>query len=184
MRNALAGHTNSFHTYSREEALAGIAEAGYRSVELTAVEGWTEHVDLDADTGELRAAPRALRPRAGRALGPFRPHHRGRPGVRHQGGAVVRRLRPPRHEHRHRRPFQPGRGRVAPSWPTSRRLADAGRGGRRRRRARDPRRHHGERRARRCRCWSASATRGSRSPTTRATASSTATSRPSTTSPR
>ena len=55
MRNALAGHTNSFHTYSREEALAGIAEAGYRSVELTAVEGWTEHVDLDADTGELRA---------------------------------------------------------------------------------------------------------------------------------
>jgi L-ribulose-5-phosphate 3-epimerase len=55
MRNALAGHTNSFHTYSREEALAGIAEAGYRAVELTAVEGWTEHVDLDAHTGELRA---------------------------------------------------------------------------------------------------------------------------------
>src|SRR6478736_7629491 len=55
MRNALAGHTNSFHTYSREEALAGIAEAGYRHVELTAVEGWTEHVDLDADAGELRA---------------------------------------------------------------------------------------------------------------------------------
>jgi L-ribulose-5-phosphate 3-epimerase len=55
MRNALAGHTNSFHTYNREEAFAGIAEAGYRSVELTAVEGWTEHVDLDADTAELRA---------------------------------------------------------------------------------------------------------------------------------
>jgi L-ribulose-5-phosphate 3-epimerase len=55
MRNALAGHTNSFHTYGREEALAGIAQAGYRTVELTAVEGWTEHVDLDADTGELRA---------------------------------------------------------------------------------------------------------------------------------
>ena len=54
MRNALAGHTNSFHTYGREEALAGIAEAGYRTVELTAVEGWTEHVDLDADQGELR----------------------------------------------------------------------------------------------------------------------------------
>ena len=55
MRNALAGHTNSFHTYGREEALAGIAAAGYRTVELTAVEGWTEHVDLDADTAELRA---------------------------------------------------------------------------------------------------------------------------------
>ena len=35
MRNALAGHTNSFHTYNREAALAGIAEAGYRTVELT-----------------------------------------------------------------------------------------------------------------------------------------------------
>ena len=55
MRNALAGHTNSYHTHSRDEALAGIAAAGYRTVELTAVEGWTEHVDLDADTGELRA---------------------------------------------------------------------------------------------------------------------------------
>jgi len=39
---------------SRDEALAGIAAAGYRTVELTAVEGWTEHVDLDADTAELR----------------------------------------------------------------------------------------------------------------------------------
>ena len=56
MRNALAGHTNSYHTHTAEEALAGIAEAGYRTVELTAVEGWTEHVDLDADTGELRRA--------------------------------------------------------------------------------------------------------------------------------
>ena len=54
MRNALAGHTNSYHTYTFEEALAGIAEAGYKAVELTAVAGWTEHVDLDADTAELR----------------------------------------------------------------------------------------------------------------------------------
>ena len=49
------GHTNSYHTHTREEAFAGIAAAGFRTVELTAVEGWTEHVDLDADTGELRA---------------------------------------------------------------------------------------------------------------------------------
>jgi sugar phosphate isomerase/epimerase len=55
MRNALAGHTNSYHTHGREEAFAGIAAAGFKAVELTAVEGWTEHVDLDADTGELRA---------------------------------------------------------------------------------------------------------------------------------
>ncbi len=54
MPNPLAGHTNSYHTYSHEEALRGIAEAGFRHVELSAVPGWTEHVDLDADQGELR----------------------------------------------------------------------------------------------------------------------------------
>ena len=49
MENPLAGHTNTYHTYGHEEALAGIAEAGYKHVELSAVPGWTEHVDLDAD---------------------------------------------------------------------------------------------------------------------------------------
>ena len=54
MANPLAGHTNSYHTYSHDQALQGIAEAGYTAVELSAVPGWTEHVDLDADQGELR----------------------------------------------------------------------------------------------------------------------------------
>jgi L-ribulose-5-phosphate 3-epimerase len=54
MANPLAGHTNTYHTYGFDEALAGIAEAGYKYVELTAVPGWTEHVDLDADPGEVR----------------------------------------------------------------------------------------------------------------------------------
>ena len=54
MANPLAGHTNSYHSYSHDEALQGIAEAGYSAVELSAVPGWTEHVDLDADQGELR----------------------------------------------------------------------------------------------------------------------------------
>jgi sugar phosphate isomerase/epimerase len=53
MENPLAGHTNTYHTYGLEEALAGIAEAGYRHVELSAVPGWTEHVDLDADPARL-----------------------------------------------------------------------------------------------------------------------------------
>jgi len=52
--NPLAGHTNSYHTYSHDEALEGIAAAGFKYVELTAVPGWTEHVDVDADKGELR----------------------------------------------------------------------------------------------------------------------------------
>jgi L-ribulose-5-phosphate 3-epimerase len=54
MTNPLAGHTNTYHSYSHDEALQGIAEAGFKHVELSAVPGWTEHVDLDADQGELR----------------------------------------------------------------------------------------------------------------------------------
>src|SRR3982751_1833636 len=54
MAKPLAGHTNSYHTYSHDEALQGIAEAGYKAVELSAVPGWTEHVDLDGDRAELR----------------------------------------------------------------------------------------------------------------------------------
>jgi sugar phosphate isomerase/epimerase len=54
MANPLAGHTNTYHTYGHEEALAGIAGAGYKHVELTAVPGWTEHVDLDADPDDTR----------------------------------------------------------------------------------------------------------------------------------
>lgn len=55
MAPPLAGHTNSYHTYSLDEALQGIAEAGYKAVELSAVPGWTEHVDLDADQSQLRS---------------------------------------------------------------------------------------------------------------------------------
>jgi len=54
MANPLAGHTNTYHTYGHEEALAGIAGAGFEHVELTAVPGWTEHVDLDADPADVR----------------------------------------------------------------------------------------------------------------------------------
>jgi L-ribulose-5-phosphate 3-epimerase len=50
----LAGHTNSYHTYGFDEALAGIAGAGFKGVELSAVPGWTEHVDLDSDPGDVR----------------------------------------------------------------------------------------------------------------------------------
>ena len=49
----LAASTNSYHTYSLEEALTGIAAAGFKSVELTSVPGWTEHVRRDAEVEEL-----------------------------------------------------------------------------------------------------------------------------------
>jgi L-ribulose-5-phosphate 3-epimerase len=52
-KNRLGGHTNTYHTYSLEEALEGIAAAGYKFVELTGVRGWTEHVPLEADAKTL-----------------------------------------------------------------------------------------------------------------------------------
>ena len=54
MPTPLAGHTNSYHTYGFDQALAGIAGAGFKGVELSAVPGWTEHVDLDDDPAAVR----------------------------------------------------------------------------------------------------------------------------------
>ena len=58
MADRLAVSTNSYHSYTFEEALAGIAGAGYTSVELSSVPGWTEHVlrdSTDADLDRVRA---------------------------------------------------------------------------------------------------------------------------------
>lgn len=53
--NPLAGHTGSYYSYSTDEALAGIAAAGFRHVELSAVPGNTDHVDVNADPADIRA---------------------------------------------------------------------------------------------------------------------------------
>jgi sugar phosphate isomerase/epimerase len=53
--NPLAGHTGSYFSYSVDEALAGIAAAGFRHVELSAVPGNTDHVDVHAEPSDLRA---------------------------------------------------------------------------------------------------------------------------------
>jgi L-ribulose-5-phosphate 3-epimerase len=60
LKNRLGGHTNSYHTYSCEEALEGIAAAGFKFVELSAVKGWSEHVPLDADGNTLGGIQRML----------------------------------------------------------------------------------------------------------------------------
>jgi L-ribulose-5-phosphate 3-epimerase len=60
MKNRLGGHTNSYHTYGLEEALEGIASAGFHFVELSAVRGWTEHVPLDADAKTLGKVQRMM----------------------------------------------------------------------------------------------------------------------------
>jgi sugar phosphate isomerase/epimerase len=53
MADRLAVSTNSYHSYSFEEALAGIAAAGFTSVELSSVPGWTEHVLRDSTDDDL-----------------------------------------------------------------------------------------------------------------------------------
>ena len=53
MADRLTASTNSFHPYSLEEALAGIAAAGITSVELSSVPGWTEHVRRSAGPEEV-----------------------------------------------------------------------------------------------------------------------------------
>jgi sugar phosphate isomerase/epimerase len=53
MADRLTFCTNSYHTYTLEECLAGAAAAGYTSIELTSVPGWTEHVRRNATPEEL-----------------------------------------------------------------------------------------------------------------------------------
>jgi L-ribulose-5-phosphate 3-epimerase len=55
MKNILAGHTNSYHTYTLDQALDGISSAGFKYVELSAVRGWTEHVPLEATDAQIDA---------------------------------------------------------------------------------------------------------------------------------
>jgi len=49
----LCVNTNTYHGFSLEEALNGIAKTGFKYVELTAVAGWTEHVLSGMSAGEI-----------------------------------------------------------------------------------------------------------------------------------
>lgn len=53
MKNTIAVHTNSYHGFSVDQALEGIAAAGFRYIELAAVRGWTEHVMPEMPEEEL-----------------------------------------------------------------------------------------------------------------------------------
>src|SRR6059058_1164298 len=50
------GSTICFKPYSLEEALAGLAQAGFENVVIGAVKGFLEHLDPDALTPEAVAA--------------------------------------------------------------------------------------------------------------------------------
>ncbi len=53
MADRLAVATNTYHSYCFDKALKGIAGAGFTSVELSSVPGWTEHVLRDASDSDL-----------------------------------------------------------------------------------------------------------------------------------
>lgn len=55
MSRIVAGHTNTYHSYSFEESLRGIAAAGYSHAELSAVQDWCEFVSVDDDPEAVRA---------------------------------------------------------------------------------------------------------------------------------
>jgi sugar phosphate isomerase/epimerase len=44
LKKIIAINSNTYHGFSLEEAIAGIKEAGFDYIELTATKGWTEHV--------------------------------------------------------------------------------------------------------------------------------------------
>jgi L-ribulose-5-phosphate 3-epimerase len=88
-RNRLGGHSNSYHSYTLEDALEGISAAGYKFVELSAVRGWTEHVPLEADAKTLSRIQRMMNKLGLMPLslsGPFRFNHQGRAEGWSQGG--------------------------------------------------------------------------------------------------
>lgn len=46
-------NTNSYHGFTIEQAIKGISDAGFKYVELTATEGWIEHVFRDQSFSRL-----------------------------------------------------------------------------------------------------------------------------------
>ena len=56
MNRIIAMNSNTYHGFSLEEAVRGIADAGFRYIELTATKGWTEHVYPDQPMRQLMRA--------------------------------------------------------------------------------------------------------------------------------
>lgn len=52
-KRIIAVNSNCYHGYSIEQAIAGIRNAGFHYIELTATKGWTEHVFPDQSFARL-----------------------------------------------------------------------------------------------------------------------------------
>lgn len=53
MKNIVSVNTNSYHGFTVDQALEGIAGAGFRNVEIAAVRNWTEHIMPDMPNEEI-----------------------------------------------------------------------------------------------------------------------------------
>ena len=63
MGRIIAVNSNCYHGYSIEQAIDGIAAAGFRYIELTATKGWTEQSDrTTGETGEGAAGRKGPHP--------------------------------------------------------------------------------------------------------------------------
>lgn len=60
MNRIVGVNSNTYHGYRLEDALDGIAAAGFRYVELTATKGWTEHVFPDQPFAYLSGIKRRM----------------------------------------------------------------------------------------------------------------------------
>ncbi len=53
MKRKIAVNSNTYHGFSVKESIDGIADAGFKYIELTATKGWTEHVFPTHSLSEL-----------------------------------------------------------------------------------------------------------------------------------
>lgn len=53
MKNIVAVNTNSYHAFTVDQALEGIAAAGFKAIEIATVRGWTEHIMPEFDDAEI-----------------------------------------------------------------------------------------------------------------------------------
>lgn len=63
MDRIIAVNSNTYHGYSIDDAIDGIANAGFRYIELTATKGWTEHVFSDHTFSQLLHVKNELKDR-------------------------------------------------------------------------------------------------------------------------
>jgi len=97
------GHTNSYHTYSHDEALEGIAAAGFKHVELSASGAWRS-TSTSRPTRASSAEADGLRLEPVSLSGHSDLTTPGTASSTAQGGALGRRVRDPDRQYRRRGP--------------------------------------------------------------------------------